>query len=571
MAASRTLTIKFVGDSKNAVRSVKDMVSEMDKTESAGKKVATAMKLLSSDAESAFADAKDAADKLARALGDDTVAEIKAAGRSVEGYIGDLQRMGLSYDDVRTDVGELADAIRQVESTKSSLDSVKLSTTDLGNEAKIAAGKIDTVRDSGDQSRAVLGSMVGGSAADLAGLGGVAGTLASTLDQMTSYAIEGQFNLKSLAQIAGPMAGVGVAVLGVSWAMGKLKENSEKVKHEAELMLGVQEQLRDGKFEEAGAALAEEYGKLAVELENMGVPQDEVMRFILGASDEMPTFNRLLEDNKIHFAEGGVGLTDFGGKLNDLGGDVYDAKRAFDSQEEALTATDQATQLFTDALIGAAREAGDTEIAIKDLEAAYKELTGELSNEEGWLNMTESMIQFRADMASGELSVLEQKQALVDVKGSLIDYLTSLEDVPASKQTEIMALIDQGDVDAASRQLDILARARGVQVYIAGGMGNGLKYSAHGNPLRSGEPSVVGDNPDGSWNSTTELFVPSVSGRILSASDSRAAVGGNGGVTNVFNITAGPLASPADIGRAVREALLADARASGPVFATVRS
>jgi len=533
--ASRTLTIKFVGDSKDAKRAVKDLVSSMDDTESAGKKVARAMQILSADAESAFRDATDAADKLATALGDDTVAEIKAAGRSVEGYIGDLQRMGLSYDDVRLDVDALADSIRKVESAKSSMDSVKTSTIDFGNEAKIAAGKVDMVRDSGDQSRAVLGSMVGGSAADLAGLGGVAGTLASTLDQMTSYAVEGNFNLKSLATIAGPMAGVGVAVLGVSWAMGKLRDNSEEAKREGELMLGVQEKLRDGKFEDAAADLAEEYGGLVAELKNMGVPQDEVLDFIVGASKEMPTFNRLLDENKIAFAEGGVGLNDFGGKLNDLGGDIYSARDAFTAQEQALTATDQATEQFTDALIGAARESGNAEIAIKDLEAAYKELTGQLSSEEGWLDMTESINRFTADMASGELSVLEQRQALVDVKGSLIDYLTSLEDVPASVQTEIMADINDGEVAEAERKLNILARERGVNVYIAGGGGLGLNVRprAAGGPVSPSGVYAVGDNPDGSWNATTELFVPSTAGTIMSAADSRAALGG--GTTIVLN------------------------------------
>jgi hypothetical protein len=562
--ASRTLTIKFVGDSKNANRAVKDLVSSMDETESAGKRVAAAMGILADDAETAFRDAKDAADKLATALGEETVAEIKAAGRSVEGYVQDLQRIGLSYDDIRTDVDELADSIRKVETTASAMDVAKTKTVDMGDEAKLAAGKVDMIRDSGDQSRSVLANMVGNSAQDLGALGGVAGTAGMAIGQLAEYATEGNIKLSNLAKIAGPMAAVSLAVIGVSWAMKSLQEESERAKREAELMLGVQEKIRDGKFDDAGADLAESYGALVEELEALGVPQDEVMQALIGTSEEMPTLNRLIDEQKAKLEAQGEQLEIVGGHMWDLRDQVSDARMAFRDQADQLAKTDAATVEFTEALIGAAREAGNTKIEVKDLEAAYKELTGELSNEEAWLNATESMIQFRTDMESGELSVLEQKQALVDVKGSLVDYLTSLEGVPAEKQTEILALIDQGAVEEASRQLDILARSRGVQVYIAGGggLGLGVRPRAAGGPVSASGVYAVGDNPDGSWNATTELFVPSTSGNILSASDSRAALGGGGGTVVVVNV-AGSVIAEADLGRTVYEQLQRLGRRNG--------
>jgi hypothetical protein len=147
-----------------------------------------------------------------------------------------------------------------------------------------------------------------------------------------------------------------------------------------------------------------------------------------------------------------------------------------------------------------------------------------------------------------------------------------LEGVPAEKQTEILALIDQGQVDAASRQLDILARSRGVQVYIAsgGGLGLGVKPRAMGGSVSPSGVYAVGDNPDGSWNATTELFVPSTAGNILSASDSRAALGG-GGMTNVYiSVTAPAFTSPEAVGAAVKQAILADDRVNGPTFARAR-
>jgi hypothetical protein len=81
---------------------------------------------------------------------------------------------------------------------------------------------------------------------------------------------------------------------------------------------------------------------------------------------------------------------------------------------------------------------------------------------------------------------------------------------------------------------------------------------------------AVGDNPDGSWNRTTELFVPNTAGSIMSAADSRSAIGG--GVTNVY-ITANvpPTVDKGAVGREIAESLLAYQRESGPVFVTTRS
>lgn len=57
----------------------------------------------------------------------------------------------------------------------------------------------------------------------------------------------------------------------------------------------------------------------------------------------------------------------------------------------------------------------------------------------------------------------------------------------------------------------------------------GIKGSAAGGPLQAGQPSVVGEHG-------RELFVPSSAGRVLSVPQSKAAVGGGGGVTVVQNI-----------------------------------
>jgi hypothetical protein len=472
---------------RDAIKSLEDTQKELGKTEISGKDLADALRKAADDSERELDSIARASSAMETALGADFVEARRQAGVSVDDIVMELSNLGVSFNNIETDAKELAEAVKR-------LDDVRTPIKNVGTEAQTVSTKLDAVRDSGDQSRSVLANLVGNSAQDLGELGGVAGTAGVALGQLAEYAADGNIKMSNLAKFAGPMVGVGVAVAGISWAMGKLREESEKAKREAEQMLKVQEAIRDGKFEEAGADLAEAYGGLVSELEKMGVPADEVMQFMIGASEQMPTFNALLEENKIQFAEGGEGLTDFGGKLNDLGGDVYDARDAFRDQEEQLNSTEKATGAFTEALIRSARETGTTKIAVKDLEAAIKDLQGELSAEEAFLNMEESLAQFRADMASGELSTLEQRQALVDMKQELLEVLTSMEGIPAEKQSEVIALIDKGAYDEAERALNNLARERGVPLIAQpGGLGAGIKFRAAGGPVNRGDTVVVGE------------------------------------------------------------------------------
>jgi len=52
---------------------------------------------------------------------------------------------------------------------------------------------------------------------------------------------------------------------------------------------------------------------------------------------------------------------------------------------------------------------------------------------------------------------------------------------------------------------------------------------ATGGPVNAGGAYAVGDNPDGSWNKTTELFVPNTSGTIMTQTQIAKAAGGNSG------------------------------------------
>lgn len=60
----------------------------------------------------------------------------------------------------------------------------------------------------------------------------------------------------------------------------------------------------------------------------------------------------------------------------------------------------------------------------------------------------------------------------------------------------------------------------------------GVAARANGGPVQAGQAYAVGDNPDGSWNDTTELFVPNQSGTIVSSQKIRQAMSGSQDTNN---------------------------------------
>lgn len=81
---------------------------------------------------------------------------------------------------------------------------------------------------------------------------------------------------------------------------------------------------------------------------------------------------------------------------------------------------------------------------------------------------------------------------------------------------------------------------------------------ANGGPVSPGGAYVVGDNPDGSWNKTTELFVPNRSGTIIPNKDLQmmAAGGGSQGSITVQVSMSGIMTSSAADERAIAKRLI---------------
>ena len=168
------------------------------------------------------------------------------------------------------------------------------------------------------------------------------------------------------------------------------------------------------------------------------------------------------------------------------------AKEAVGLAEDVET-VDRSAQDFTD-------EVNRAERATRDLEDAYKSLSDELSDEEAWIGVENAIDDYNAKINEAGASNRDKRLALIQLKQELISYLGELDGVPAEKQTEILALIDQGAFDAAEAALAALTRGRPVAISptTGGQLPNGSSgingRRAAGGPVSAGGTYLVGEN-----------------------------------------------------------------------------
>lgn len=149
------------------------------------------------------------------------------------------------------------------------------------------------------------------------------------------------------------------------------------------------------------------------------------------------------------------------GDLTDLIGDHVIA------QAEQRDAIRESNAEFDDGAAKAEYYASRVEAAkdrTLEMVDAAKELQDELDDTKSWIDAQKAVDDYNAKIAAGNLSLLDKQSLLVGVKQKLLDYTTSLEGVPPEKQTEIIALIDQGKIDEAEAALANLTRQRNVPI-----------------------------------------------------------------------------------------------------------
>ena len=202
-------------------RTFKELSDNADDARGAGEKLGEAYSQAASRLKAELDNLRETSLVVADSLGPEMVQAMESSGRSVESYVQDWRKMGLTFDDIKADSEFLAQGLKDLDAAGS------VAGDNVGEGLKKVAHE-------GDQSRSVLANMVGNSVQDLGALGGVAGSAGVMIGQLAEYAADGNIGLSGLAATAGPLAALTLAVAGVSALMGAAAENSKVAKERIE-------------------------------------------------------------------------------------------------------------------------------------------------------------------------------------------------------------------------------------------------------------------------------------------------------------------------------------------------
>jgi hypothetical protein len=145
---------------------------------------------------------------------------------------------------------------------------------------------------------------------------------------------------------------------------------------------------------------------------------------------------------------------------------------------------------------------------------------------------------------------LDHESSVNSLKNQIIDYAEEIGNVPPEWLTEILALVDDGQLDEAKRKVDELdGRVAHVQVRVSNPAGEHFIDSPHGSGRAAGGPVTAGTvYPVGERG--PELFVPNSNGTIIP--NNRLGGGGTASTINLtVNVTAPPGVNEYEWGRKI--------------------
>lgn len=404
----------------------------------------------------------------------------------------------MARNEIRTDLtvnDQASDKLQDVADLGDRIESDPIE-ADVRVDTDQATRKIKDLGDTSDQSRSVLANLVGNSAQDLGELGGVAGTAGVALGQLAEYAADGNISLRGLVATAGPMLAIGVAVSFITKHFQEANERAEKLK---ETNRDIAESLRAGELDEAAGKIVEGYGDLIDQAEKAGVSAGDLTSFL---TDQSMTMQELMASS-----------TATGDEYVALAIAAGNAKESFREQSGEL-ATNIALQDQVRGRLGdTSAAADDAARSTEELTAAYDELTGRLSDDAAYLDVqdafddvaaagAEAFAAVAAGEAGAEQATRDHARSVIDLKQQVADYSANVAAIPPEQATEIIAMIDRGEFDAAEAALAQLERNRTAHLTLAIAYPNrpvGYPPNAPWPPVPTGNATTVNVNmPRGS-------------------------------------------------------------------------
>ena len=566
MARGNDVSIRLDLDDRKARDGIKKLAKEvgnldddLEDAQTAGKRLAAAIE-------------QSAADMISEI--DATALAVAAMERQLDGtdfdsrqVVADLKKIGLTAEDIENDAEALARALQKA-------DDVKIHAAEAGfKDLSQAVGDVE-----GDIGRTgdTMTGFVGGAVGELPLIGEQMGPLSEGLGQLTEGAISGEVAVKGLVAAGLGMGALTLALQGITGHFEAQKaidafnrqtvdDYTSALKGADSTLAGINDKLRDAE---------------GVQINVFGDEMD-VTQSIVEAGLDMETFAVLLEQGEERWREwseaaeaAGVDGDAIRGTLLALSSESEALEKAteaaaitnaflgdtLDDTEASAQGLVDTTQDEAEALGDLAYEASDAASEVGELEAAFADLRGEMDDRSAYLSIGDSfdtLKQKGADALEAAASGAEDadakmrdfERAQMDLTDRVIDYATEVGNIPPETVSEILALIDEGSIDAAQDRLDGLERARtaSVSVNLSKGSGWGNAMSQHialdrGGLSPNNAVALNAERRPEIYNGqlVTEPSIALGPGTVTSVQTTAAMLGRGGNVTNVTNIYAPP-------------------------------
>lgn len=197
----QTLTKTLQQAGKDARQSFKTIEEGADNSATAAQRLAQSITAAANKLDTELKASRDAADALGKALGPELAAKLGRSG--LNKLVTDLNRAGVSIEEITREADVLAAAIKQVDDVN--LSNVAAETDKLGTAVKTTTGEVD-------RSRGVFANFTGNAAQEIPGVANALGPLNVAIGQFAEYATEGGISLRGLATSIAPIAAITVAI-----------------------------------------------------------------------------------------------------------------------------------------------------------------------------------------------------------------------------------------------------------------------------------------------------------------------------------------------------------------------
>lgn len=488
MAGDREVRIRFTGEGgvlKGTAAELRtlfgNLQNDTDDLRTAGEKWADAYRQQSARIKQEMDDVANAAFVLADSLGPDMVAALEAQGRSVEQQVQELHKMGLSYDDIKVDSEQLAQALKDRD------DVLRQSTGQVGDGFKKVAAEAD-------KSRSVVANFAGNAIQEIPGIAGAFGPLNMAVGQFTEYATEADITMKGFAAGALPIAAISAAMYGLQQHAKKVADAWRDVADAAEASSRATDRaVLDGLAQSlvevtaAGEDAAEVFDRYAeanlegtMRLRDLAVQQGLSQGLIDGLTAAIDKEIVARKQQTETTDKYGAAIDEATGATEDAIPPTEDYTAALEDQQRAADEAEQAQRDLTDAKLASI----DTTFAVADAQDRYAQSLAELAvatddpktavNEydQSLRNAEQSALAVaQANLAQAEaqataegrtLSAAERNQILIDslnwiagtlapdspLRQAILGFIGTIDQMPPSKTTDVSVT---GTEDASGR------------------------------------------------------------------------------------------------------------------------